>query len=148
METSLDNLSIPAKDLLMQLHQYLPEDKRDQHTFTRSEVMKHTGWGKTKLHTHLKELIDLELVIKASGTKNSLQHYKLFYNGEGKDGRKFLIGLNICPHVHPASWSRSARVLTRFNRQILRKQNTTHSPTPFKNDKSLNSASEPPINQG
>jgi len=95
MGTSLDDLSLPARNLLEQLHDYLPKKNREQHTFSRSEIMEHTGWGKTRLHTHLRELIDLELVIKASGTKNSLQHYKLLYNGEGKDGRKFLLGLNI-----------------------------------------------------
>jgi hypothetical protein len=93
--TSLDDLSIPARDLLVQLDEWLPNGKeRTKSLFTRRQVMEHTGWGKTRLHTHLKELLDLELVAKESGNRNSLQHYKLLYNGEGKDGRKFLIGLS------------------------------------------------------
>ena len=92
--TSLDDLSLPARDLLAQLDEWLPTGKeRSKALFTRREVMEKTGWGKTRLHTHLKELLDLELVVKESGKQNSLQHYKLLYNGEGKDGRKFLIGL-------------------------------------------------------
>jgi hypothetical protein len=92
--TSLDDLSIPARDLLSQLDEWLPSGKdRSKSLFTRRQVMEKTGWGKTRLHTHLKELLDLELVVKESGKQNSLQHYKLLYNGEGKDGRKFLIGL-------------------------------------------------------
>ena len=43
--------------------------------------MNFTGWTKTKLHIHLKELIKMELVVKQSGRKNSLQHYKLLYDG-------------------------------------------------------------------
>jgi hypothetical protein len=92
--TSLDDLSIPARDLLSQLDEWLPRGKeRPKSLFTRRQIMEHTGWTKTRLHTHLKELLDLELVVKDSGKRNTLQHYKLLYNGEGKDGRKFLIGL-------------------------------------------------------
>lgn len=84
---SLDDLSLPARDLLQQL---LTMNK----VFTRSEAMQHTGWTKTRLHTHLTELIDMELVVKQSGKQNCLQTYKLLYNGEGQDGRKFCIGLH------------------------------------------------------
>jgi len=92
--TSLDDLSLPARDLLNQLDEWLPTGKeRTKSLFTRRQTMEKTLWGKTRLHTHLKELLDLELVVKESGKQNSLQHYKLLYNGEGKDGRKFLIGI-------------------------------------------------------
>ncbi len=84
---SLDDLSLPARDLL---HQLLAMGRK---TFTRSEAMQHTGWAKTRLHTHLTELIEMELVVKQSGKQNCLQIYKLLYNGEGQDGRKFCIGL-------------------------------------------------------
>jgi hypothetical protein len=91
---SLDDLSLPARDLLNQLDAWLPKGKeRQRATFTRTDVMNHTGWTKTRLHIHLKELLDMELAVKLSGKRNCLQHYKLLYNGEGKDGRKFLIGL-------------------------------------------------------
>ncbi len=92
--TSLDDLSIPARDLLAQLDSMTPEnEKRTTYTFTRTEIMNFTGWTKTRLHIHLKELIDLELVVKESGKKNCLQHYKLLYQGETE--RKFLIGLRF-----------------------------------------------------
>lgn len=93
---SLDDLSIPARDLLSQLNAMLPKGKeRQKSSFTRTDVMNHTGWTRTRLHIHLKELIEMELVVKLSGRKNSLQHYKLLYNGEGQDGKKFLIGLKL-----------------------------------------------------
>jgi hypothetical protein len=50
---SLDDLSIPARDLLFQLNEMLPEGKERQRAlFTRTDVMNHTC-----LHIHLKELI-------------------------------------------------------------------------------------------
>ncbi len=85
---SLDDLSLPARDLL---HQLLAMDRK---IFTRSEAMQHTGWAKTRLHTHLTELMDMELVVKLTGKQNCLQTYKLLYNGEGTDGHKFCIGLH------------------------------------------------------
>lgn len=91
---SLDDLSLPARDLLMQLDEMLPKNKaRFDRTFTRREVMEHTGWAKTRLHIHLQELLDYELVVK-TGKRNCVEQYKLIYNGEGKSGKKFLIGLS------------------------------------------------------
>ena len=86
---SLDDLSIPARNLL----QLLTEMK--QPIFTRTEVMNHTGWTKTRLHIHLTELIEMELVLPESSKKGQLQTYKLLYKGEGQNGKKFMIGL--CP---------------------------------------------------
>jgi hypothetical protein len=74
----------------------LPKGKeRHYSSFTRTDVMNYTGWTRTRLHIHLKELIDMELVVKLSGRKNSLQHYRLLYDGQGKDGKRFMIGLNL-----------------------------------------------------
>ena len=84
---SLDDLSLPARNLLQRLLE-LPR------TFTRKEVMDHTGWTKTRLHIHLTELMEMELVLPEPSKKGQLQAYKLLYNGEGQDGKRFLIGLN------------------------------------------------------
>ena len=83
---NLDDLSIPARNLLEQLV------KLNLKTFTRREVMEKTGWTKTRLHIHLQELLDMELVILDSGKKNTLQKYKLLYEGDLTQ-RKFLIGI-------------------------------------------------------
>lgn len=56
--------------------------------------MEFTGWTKTRLHIHLTELIEMELVLPEPSKKGQFQTYKLLYNGEGADGRRFLIGLN------------------------------------------------------
>lgn len=83
---NLDDLSIPARNLLELLLQH------NLKTFTRREVMEKTGWTKTRLHIHLQELLDMELVILDSGRKNILQRYKLLYEGDLSQ-RRFLIGL-------------------------------------------------------
>ena len=85
---SLDDLSLPARNLLQLLLEM------DRKTFTRKEVMDHTGWTKTRLHIHLTELIEMELVLPESQKKNQLQTYKRLYDGEGQDGRRFILGLH------------------------------------------------------
>ena len=55
--------------------------------------MNYPSRTKTRLHIHLSELIEMELVLPESQKKNLLQTYKLLYNGEGQDGRRFLLGL-------------------------------------------------------
>ena len=74
---SLDDLSHPARNLL----QLLLEMERK--TFTRTEVMTFTGWTKARLHIHLTELIEMELVLPEF-TKTLLQNYKLLYNAKAK----------------------------------------------------------------
>ncbi len=66
--------------------------KRDL-SFTRRELREFTGWTNTRLHNHLKELMNMEYVIQDGGRCNSLQTYKLVYDGQGKDGEKFIPGM-------------------------------------------------------
>ncbi len=85
-----DDLSIPGKDLLDQIG-LLTEHKlsdlkkqtdstslrKEDITFTRRELCEFAGWRRTRLHNHLKELIEAEYVILDSGRTRSLQYYKL-----------------------------------------------------------------------
>ena len=57
-------------------------------------MINHTGRTKTRLHIHLTELIEMELVLPESQKKNQLQTYKHLYNGEDLDGRQFMLGLH------------------------------------------------------
>lgn len=103
---SLDELSIPARNLLELIEKMLDErltqlaksepdnlKRRSDLTFTRRDVREFAGWSNYRTHTHLKELIDLEHVIIESGRSNSLQHYRLLYDGQGKDGHRFIPGV-------------------------------------------------------
>lgn len=84
---NLDELSNPARNLLEHL------TNLGLKKFTRREIMERTGWTKTRLHIHLQELMDMELVILESGKKNTVQTYKLLYDGD-LSKRKFFLGLN------------------------------------------------------
>jgi len=89
---SLDELSIPSRNLLEQVEKMVNERicelrERDQETlhkisditFTRRQIREFSGWKNTRLHTHLKELIAMEYVILENGRTNSLQHYRLIF---------------------------------------------------------------------
>ena len=96
---TLDDLKAPSRELLFLLNDMVNQvtssaAQRLRHTFTRREVLDFgPHWSKTRLHTYLSELIDHELVAKVSGKKNSLEHYRLLWNGQGTDGNRFVIGL-------------------------------------------------------
>lgn len=103
---SLSELSRPGRDLLLLLDEMIEkrwrelggrqEDegpKRTDISFTRRDIREHTGWSNTRVHRYLKELIDLEYVLVDSG-KNGLRcRYRLAYEGQGKNGEKFILGL-------------------------------------------------------
>ncbi|MBT7702555.1 MAG: hypothetical protein HN700_19875 [Verrucomicrobia bacterium] len=61
--------------------------------FTRREIREFSGWTPTRLHIHLKELVDLEYVLVDSGRNGTVCRYRLAYEGQGKDGSKFMLGL-------------------------------------------------------
>ena len=98
--TDLNDLSVPARDLLAMADGYVglhAKSSKERHifTFTRRELREFTGWGKTRLATHLNELRDFELIVKQSGKRNCLEHYRLLYDAEQvqQNGGKVLAGL-------------------------------------------------------
>jgi hypothetical protein len=101
---TLDELSRPGYDLLMHLEKMTRpepptangqagETAKRKTAFTRRGIREATGWSQARVHRYLSELTDLEYVIAESGRNGTLQTYRLLYDGEGKDGRKFVLGL-------------------------------------------------------
>jgi len=111
---SLDELSRPGRDLLLALDEMvkarLKEKKRDgdpatrlgagEHTprgagvlFSRREVREFTGWTNTRLHIHLKELVDFEYLAVDAGRNGLPFRYRLAWDGQGQDGKRFVLGL-------------------------------------------------------
>lgn len=102
---SLDELSRPSRDLLYELEKMLersgnpdsPEgevgspDRRK--SFTRREIREFTGWSNYRVHTHLKELIELEYLSAEADRVTNGHRYRLLWDGQGKDGRRFMLGL-------------------------------------------------------
>jgi DNA primase catalytic core len=96
---SLDELPPQTRRLLMLLDEMvtaqcrrLAMDRAD-YRFTRREVREAIGWGNTQLKIHLARLEEMEyLAVHRTGRAGSFV-YQLAYDGQGKDGRPFLVGL-------------------------------------------------------
>jgi DNA primase catalytic core len=103
---SLDELSRPGRSLLLQLDEMVENSikrlkketpdhvpPRTAVTFSRREIREFSGWAHTRVHRYLKELVDLEYVIIDSGRNGTLCRYRLAYEGQGKNGERFMLGL-------------------------------------------------------
>ena len=96
---SLDELPPHTRRLLLHLDEMvtaaatrLAMDRADVR-FTRREVREATGWGATQTRIHLDRLVELEYVAVHRGGRGQGFVYELSYDGQGKDGQPFLIGL-------------------------------------------------------
>jgi len=107
---SLDELTRPSRSLLLLLDEMVEEmvntiaekraeagretaPRRTAVTFTRRQIREYTRWSHTRVHRYLKELVDLEYVLIESGRNGTVCRYRLAYEGQGKDGEKFVLGL-------------------------------------------------------
>ena len=103
---SLDELSRPGNDLLLLLEDMAQERvkallkenpdsklKPAALSFSRRDIREFTGWSNTRLHVHLKELVDFEYIVIETGRNGMPFRYRLAWEGQGKDGRRFMLGL-------------------------------------------------------
>jgi DNA primase catalytic core len=67
--------------------------RRRDFFFSRRDVREFTGWGNTQLKIHLHRLEDLEYLLVHRGGRGQSFVYELAYDGQGKDGKPFLLGL-------------------------------------------------------
>jgi DNA primase len=87
----LDELSHPSRNLLAELEKMVGE--QEAASFTRREIRQYTGWSNYRVHTHLKELVDYEYLACELDRPGGGHRYRLLYQGEGKDGERFVLGL-------------------------------------------------------
>ncbi len=96
---SLDELSRPSRDLLFELEKMVQqrttneEQRTSSASFTRREIRASTGWSNYRVHTHLKELIELEYLAAEADRVTNGHRYRLLWDGQGKDGRRFCLGI-------------------------------------------------------
>ena len=94
---SLDALMPQTRQLLMLLDDHVEQAKkklpREAIRFTQRELRETFGWGDFQLRRHLKRLVELEYVLRHHGGKRNQREYQLLYQGEGRDGSPFLLGL-------------------------------------------------------
>ena len=61
--------------------------------FNRRQIREHTGWRETQTRMHLDRLVELEYVLPHRGRRGQSFEYELLWQGEGEDGRPFILGL-------------------------------------------------------
>jgi len=66
-----------------------PSDYR----FSRRDVREHAHWSDTALKVHLARLAEMEYLLVHRGGRGQSYVYELLYQGEGKQGESFLMGL-------------------------------------------------------
>lgn len=108
---SLDDLAPQTRRLLMLLEEFVAERcrmlgiERADYRFSRRDVREHSRWGDTQLRIHLERLVDLELLLIHRGGRGQSFVYELAYDGGGKDGRPFLIGLLDPAHLYNSEFA-------------------------------------------
>jgi len=96
---SLDELAPQTRRLLMLIDEMVTEScrqlsiERSDHRFSRRAVREFTGWGNTQLKLHLHRLEELEYLLLHRGGRGQSFVYELLYDGQGRDGKPFLMGL-------------------------------------------------------
>ncbi len=96
---SLDELPPQTRRLLMLLDGMVTgacekngPDRTDVR-FSRRDVRVATSWSDTQVRLHLGRLVELEYVLVHRGGRGQSFVYALLYDGQGKEGEPFVIGL-------------------------------------------------------
>lgn len=66
---------------------------RAEHRFSRRDVREHAGWSDFQVKMHMHKLEELEYVLVHRGGRGQSFVYELLYEGQGQDGKPFLMGL-------------------------------------------------------
>jgi len=96
---SLDEMPPQTRRFLELLHDLVTKQCREQeiqprhYRFTQRQARAFTGWTAFQVKKHLAKLVDLEYVLIHRGSRGQQFVYELVYNGEGRDGASFLVGL-------------------------------------------------------
>jgi hypothetical protein len=96
---SLDELPPQTRRLLLLIGQFVSQQckslkmVRADFRFSRRDVREHTGWTDFQVRIHLDRLMQMEYVLAHRGRRGQSFCYELLYDGQGQDGKPFLIGL-------------------------------------------------------
>jgi hypothetical protein len=61
--------------------------------FTQRQLRESLGWHDRSLRRHLQRLIELEYILSYKTGRGNEREYQLLYDGQGRDGERFLLGL-------------------------------------------------------
>lgn len=96
---SLDDLPPQTRRLLLSIDEFVRQEcqrlklARADFRFMRRDVRVHTGWTDFQVRIHLDRLMQMEYVLSHRGRRGQSFVYELLYDGQGQDGKPFLIGL-------------------------------------------------------
>jgi DNA primase len=96
---SLDELSPQTRRLLDLVTALVDEAcrakqmPREAHRFSRRDVREYCGWSDFQVKMHMHKLEELEYVLVHRGGRGQSFVYELLYDGQGRDGKPFLMGL-------------------------------------------------------
>jgi DNA primase catalytic core len=96
---SLDELSPQTRRLLelvtgmVEKHCAAQAITRSDYRFSRRDVREATRWSDFQVKQHMHKLEELEYVLVHRGGRGQSFVYELLYDGAGRDGRPFLMGL-------------------------------------------------------
>ena len=78
------------------------EVARREFRFQRREVRQWLSWSYKQVRVHLDRLVELEYVLVHRGSRGQSFVYELLYDGGGKDGKPFALGLLDVEGLHAA----------------------------------------------
>ncbi|MHC1681399.1 MAG: CHC2 zinc finger domain-containing protein [Clostridiaceae bacterium] len=96
---SLDELSPPSRLLLQSIKEMVElrcqaqGEETKECRFTRRDIRDHCRWSDFQIKSHIRQLEDLEYIYSLAGKKGKEYVYELLYDGEGDDGKRFVMGL-------------------------------------------------------
>ncbi len=99
MGQSLDDLLPQTRQLLVLIDNWVNECSRESKLscnlvrFTQRQLRESFGWSDRQVRHHLTRLIGLEYVLAHRTGHGNGKEYELLYDGQGRDGESFLLGL-------------------------------------------------------
>jgi len=99
MGNSLGDLLPQTRQLLVLIDDWVNRKSKQQSLsrslvrFTQRQLRERFGWSDCQVRHHLKRLIELEYVLVHRTGHGNGKAYELLYDGQGRDGESFLLGL-------------------------------------------------------
>jgi len=96
---TLDELTGPTRTLLLLIEELVHKLARERKVepvevcITRREIREFSKWSDYQIRQNLPTLADLEYVLPVSGRNGQQFQYRLLWEGQGKAGERFMLGL-------------------------------------------------------
>jgi DNA primase len=112
---TLDELPPQTRTLLLKIEAMVKQACEEQHIdradyrFSRKEVRASVAWSDTQLRVHLDRLTAMEYLLVHRGGRGQSFVYELMYDGQGKEGQPFCMGLIDVDALRASATTESSR---------------------------------------